>query len=160
MRLTLKLVNFEQNRLCSIMWVGSIQWAEVLNRRTDLLWARGNFASRWFSYLNWLLNWLFLVLHPAGSSCSFWTCLPPWYSRIVWANPLNLFVCIFVSLVAQTVMNLPAMRRPGFSPWVGKIPWRREWPPTPVFLPGEFHGPRSLVGYSPWGRKEPTRLSS
>ena len=45
-------------------------------------------------------------------------------------------------------------RRPVFSPWVGKIPWRREWLPTPVFLPGEFHGQRSLVGYSPWGCKE------
>ena len=33
-------------------------------------------------------------------------------------------------------------------------PWRREWQPTPVFLPGEFHGRRSLVGYSPWGHKE------
>ena len=34
------------------------------------------------------------------------------------------------------------------------IPWRRKWQPTPVFLPGEFHGERSLAGYSPWGRKE------
>ena len=40
------------------------------------------------------------------------------------------------------------------SPWVGKISWRREWLPTPVFLPGEFHGPKSLVGYSPWGWEE------
>ena len=38
--------------------------------------------------------------------------------------------------------------------WVGKIPWRREWLPTPVFLPGEFHAQRILVGYSPWGSKE------
>jgi len=45
-------------------------------------------------------------------------------------------------------------RRPGFDPWVGKIPWRREWQPTPVFLPGKSHGLRSLVGYSPWGYKE------
>ena len=45
-------------------------------------------------------------------------------------------------------------RRPGFSPWVGKIPWRREWLPTAESLPGEFHGQRSLVGYSPWGQKE------
>ena len=37
----------------------------------------------------------------------------------------------------------------GFYPWVGKIPWRRKWPPTPVFLPGKFHGQRSLAGYSP-----------
>ena len=38
--------------------------------------------------------------------------------------------------------------------WVRKIPWRREWLPDPVFLPGEFHKLRSLVGYSPWGCKE------
>ena len=44
--------------------------------------------------------------------------------------------------------------RPGFDPWVGKIPWRRAWQPTPVFLPGESHGQRSLVGYSPWDHKE------
>ena len=42
----------------------------------------------------------------------------------------------------------------GFNPWAGKIPWRREWLPTPVFGPGEFHGQRSLVGYSPWSCKE------
>ena len=54
----------------------------------------------------------------------------------------------FFSLVAQTVKNLPASGRPGFDPWVGKkIPWRKEWQSTPVFLPGEFHGQRSLVGY-------------
>ena len=35
------------------------------------------------------------------------------------------------------------------NPWVGKIPWRRAWQPTPIFLPGELHGQRSLVGYSP-----------
>ena len=46
-------------------------------------------------------------------------------------------------------------RRPEFNPWVGKIPWRRKWQPTPVFLPGKSHGWWSLVGYCPWGRKEP-----
>jgi len=52
------------------------------------------------------------------------------------------------------VMNPPAMRETGFDLWVGKMPRRRAWPPTPVFLPGESHGQRSLVGYSPWGCKE------
>ena len=42
----------------------------------------------------------------------------------------------------------------GFNPWVGKIPWRKEWQPTPVSLPGESHEQRSLMGYSPWGHKE------
>ena len=45
-------------------------------------------------------------------------------------------------------------RRTVFESWLGKIPWRRKWQPTPVFLPGEFHGQRSLVGYSAWGHKE------
>ena len=45
-------------------------------------------------------------------------------------------------------------RRHGFDPWVGKVPWRREWLPSPVVLPGESHGQRNLVGYSPRGRKE------
>ena len=40
-----------------------------------------------------------------------------------------------------------------FEPWVGKIPWSKKWQPTPVFLPGTFHGQMSLVGYSPWGHK-------
>ena len=40
------------------------------------------------------------------------------------------------------------------DPCVRKIPWRRAWQPTPVFLPGESHGQRSLAGYSPWGHKE------
>ena len=51
-------------------------------------------------------------------------------------------------MVAHTVKNLLQCRRPGFSPCVSKIPWRREWLPTPVFLPREFHGQRSLAGYS------------
>ena len=57
-------------------------------------------------------------------------------------------------LVAQLVKNLSAMQRSRFDPWVRKITWRREWQPTPVFLPEEFHGQRSLVDYSPWGCEE------
>ena len=53
------------------------------------------------------------------------------------------------SLVAQTVKHLSAMQ----ETWVVKIPWRRKWQPTPVFLPGKSHGRRSLVGYCPWGRR-------
>ena len=45
-------------------------------------------------------------------------------------------------------------KRHGFSPWVKKIPSRREWQPTPIFLPEEFHGQRRLAGYSLWGCKE------
>ena len=42
----------------------------------------------------------------------------------------------------------------GSIPGWGRFPWRRKWQPTPVFLPGKPHGWRSLVGYSPWSRKE------
>ena len=45
-------------------------------------------------------------------------------------------------------------KRCGFDPWVGEIPWRRAWQPTPVLLPEESHGQRSPVGYSPKDRKE------
>ena len=54
--------------------------------------------------------------------------------------------------MAQTVKNLPAMQETQVRPQ--KIPWRREWLPTPVFLSGEFHGLRSLAGFNPWGHKE------
>ena len=47
-------------------------------------------------------------------------------------------------------------KRSGFDPWVGKLPWRREWKPTPVFLLGESHGQRSLASCSPWDHKEDT----
>ena len=60
----------------------------------------------------------------------------------------------WASLVVQTVKNLPALQETEqFNPCIQEIPWRREWLPIP-FLPSEFHGRRSLVGYSPWGRKE------
>ena len=41
----------------------------------------------------------------------------------------------------------------GLDPWIWKIPWRRKWQPTPIFLPGKSHGPRSLAGYGSWGQK-------
>ena len=57
-----------------------------------------------------------------------------------------------------SVKNLPAnaedLRDVGSIPGSGRFPWRRKWQPTPVFLPGESHGQKSLVSYRPWGRKE------
>ena len=60
---------------------------------------------------------------------------------------------------ALEVKNLPANAGDtrdvdGFDPWVRKIPWKRAWQPTLVFLSGKSHGQRSLVGYSPQGHKE------
>ena len=74
----------------------------------------------------WLSNWTMT----ATIYCSF----------LFYLNPS------WASLVAQMVKNHLQCRRPGFNPWIGKIPWRREQCHTPVFLPGEFHGL-----YSPWG---------
>ena len=77
--------------------------------------------------------WFQLVLHPAWhfASCTLYRGLP-WWLR-------GLRICL-------------QCRRPRFNPWVGKIPWRREWQCTLVFLPEVSHGQRSLVGYSPWGQ--------
>ena len=61
--------------------------------------------------------------------------------------------------ISSSVKKSYQMRRCGFDPWLGKIPWRRKLQPIPVVLPGEFHGQRSLAGYSPWGCKSQTRLS-
>ena len=73
-------------------------------------------------------------------------------------------VAVIIKVTSQLTLGLPwwlrwlsvclQCGRPGFDPWVGKIPWRRKWQSTPVLLPGKSHGQRSLVGYSPWGRKE------
>ena len=67
---------------------------------------------------------------------------------------------IFYSISLYSLYGLPCWLsvkestwRHRFDPWLGKIPWRRKWQPTPVFLPGKSHGPRNLVGYSPWGHK-------
>ena len=83
-------------------------------------------------------------------------------------NPLceipgpDLFGIQVFAYVRKEIEGFPAgsgvkkHRRPRFHPWVRKIPWRRKWQPTPVFLPGKFHAQRSLAGYSPWGRKGQT----
>ena len=58
------------------------------------------------------------------------------------------------SLVTQTVKNLYAVQETQVQSLGQKDPWRREWLRTPIFLLGDFHGQRSPLGYSPWGRKE------
>ena len=56
-----------------------------------------------------------------------------------------------VLVVKNPPENAGNVKRHGFNLWVRRILWRRAWKPTPVFLPGESHGQRSLVGYGPWG---------
>jgi len=55
----------------------------------------------------------------------------------------------------EPVCQCKKLKRRGFDPQVRNSPWRRAWQPTPVLLPGESHGQRSLAGYRPWGHKEP-----
>ena len=56
-------------------------------------------------------------------------------------------------MAKETACQCRSHKRHGSDSWVGKIPYRRAWRPTPVFLPGESHGQRSLVGFNPWGHK-------
>ena len=63
-------------------------------------------------------------------------------------------ICNYTKVVAQRLKHLPAMRETWIRSLGWKDPLRRKWQPTPVFLPGESHGWRSLVGYSPRGCKE------
>ena len=73
-------------------------------------------------------------------------------------NHSTFFYGLFLK-VAQLVKTCLQRRWHGLDPWVGKIPWRRKWQPTPVFLPGKSHRQRSLAGYSSWGHKSRTQLS-
>ena len=56
-------------------------------------------------------------------------------------------------MIKEGACNAGDAQETGFDSWIGKIPWRRKWHPTLVFLPGKSHGQRSLVGYSPRGRR-------
>ena len=75
------------------------------------------------------------------------------YSVII-SELLYWFTGVWASLVVQMVENLPAMQETQVQSLSQENTWRREWQPTPVFLPGEFHGQRSRAGYSPWNLKE------
>ena len=92
-----------------------------------------------------ILEWVAIPFSKRTSWPRVWT----WVSRIV-GRCFTVWVTREISVCLQYLQ----CGRPGFDPWVRKIPWRRKWQPTPVFLPGESHEWRSLVGYSPWGCKE------
>ena len=94
-----------------------------------------------------LLGWKLFMIWTMWIDCTF--CSQCFLSSLPW---LWLTVGIISSQVVLVVKNLPANAgdiRDTFDPWVKKILWRRKWQPTPVFLPVESHGQRSLVSYSP-----------
>ena len=82
--------------------------------------------------------------------------LQPFFKVLGWPKSSFGFFhkMIRASLVTQMVRICLQFWRPGFNPQIGKISRRRAWHPTPVFLPGDSHGQRSLAGYSPCGHKE------
>ena len=83
--------------------------------------------------------------HRQESGYSAWVSLSPIHHDLPSLLGSPLVIQIKASLLAQKLKNLPACSRPGFFPRVRKIPWRRAWLPTPVFLPGEFHGKRRVA---------------
>ena len=70
----------------------------------------------------------------------------------IWDTHRRFAVCVCLCLYYMYICL--QYSRPRFNLWPGKIPWKREWQPTPVFLPRKSLGQRSLAGHSPWGHKE------
>ena len=94
---------------------------------------------------------LFLISSASNRSIPFCPLLCFYSSLNFSAN-----TCNFAGFPGGASGKEPAcqFRRHGFDLWIGKVAWRKKWQPTPVFLPGESHGQRSLEGYSPWGCEE------
>ena len=76
----------------------------------------------------------YYLLHLFLSNCTIW--LPRWLSS------------------KDSACQCRGCKKCRFDPCIGMTPWRRKWQPTPVFLPGKFHGQRNLAGYSSWGHKQ------
>ena len=104
--------------------------------RRECLWVAGSLG-----YTGWML--VGLRVEHFHSYCSKWQLNR---HSVVWVNISVLFNSV-------KIIHLQC-RRCRFDPWVRKIPWRRKWQPTPVFLPGKSHGQRSLAGCSPGSHKE------
>ena len=79
------------------------------------------------------------------------TSLPPAISLFNFHLPSGFVAPRVMLVVKEPASQCRRHKRLRFDPWVGEIPWRRAWQPTPVFFSGESHGHRSLVGCSPWG---------
>ena len=128
-----------------------------------------------FIYLSYTL-WIMSCLGQGSCLLGRWQGIQSWRIKVVLAKwskwnqpikvickmPLQKFVLIIIHMCS--IIGVPwwlSSKEPAcqgrghrFHPWVGKIPWRKKWQPTPVFLPGKFQGHRSLAGYSPWACKE------
>ena len=106
---------------------------------------------QWLLLLRIFYKFLLMLLHSQNQEF-------PWPKSsnegiVCFPTILQCLLVILSNHVSFSIKDLQC-RRPRFYPWVRQIPWRKEWQLTPVFLPGEFQGHRSLAGCSSWGHKE------
>ena len=105
------------------------------------------------------LNWIMFYFCSCMLFYIFkWSLIFQWHKYLILSLIFKLILMLFFSVILLFGFYIVSVclqcRRPGFNHWVWNFPWRRKWQPTPVLLPGKFHGRRSLVGYSPWDHKE------
>ena len=141
------------------MWEGSTACREIFLNHLVFLRSRIWWKQAWIIYC-YLLGSLHLVVIDTNSladphslckvslTVSIITCFQILCLNILHVLTWSSFICLF------EFIGCLQCGRPGFDSWIGKIPCRRKWQPTPVFLPGKSHGQRSLAVYSPWGCKK------
>ena len=108
-------------------------------------------AEVWCSNFSVLVNFRSLIDSESTSSCLCCYNMNPLHLLKLVSGPFPVAHWKRIRLQCRRCRRL---RRHKFDPWVRNIPWRRKRHPTPVLLPGKFHGQRSLAGYSPQGHKE------
>ena len=119
--------------------VGCSTLCDPINCSSPGFSVHGNLQTR-------ILEWVAILFFRESKNWTWVSCLAGgfftvWVTREGW----------WASQVALVVKDLPTDAADArFNPWVGKMPWNRKWQPALVFLPGRFHGQRSLAGYSPW----------
>ena len=111
----------------------------------------------WVSHIasRYITIWATREVHVLLFISIYWMCIHACLRKCI-IHYLCLYICLGLPGGAsgqEPACQCKRHKRHGFDPWVGKISRRRAGPPTPVFLPRESHGQRSLAGYSPWGHK-------
>ena len=133
--------------------VGSRAWAQlwylgsVAPQHVESSWTGDQICAPW-THIPCVAGRFLFSVPPGKFSCWFQS----FALYLIFVSLINL--CLSMFLLGSDDKELLAMQQTWVWSWVGKIPWRREWLPAPVFLPGKSHGQMSLAGYSPWGHKE------
>ena len=120
-------------------------WAERRKKYTKGRSTPNDKAELCYSNFSILVIFRSLIDSESTSSCSCCSNMNPWHLLKLVIRPPSVAHWKRICLLWRRRRRL---RRHKFDPWVRKIPWRRKWHHTPVFLPGKFHGQRSLAGYS------------